>query len=305
MSAQPRVDLSLFLEEEFEQNTPELIIEHENIRPPPTDEPPKKKRKVDLRGYHWFLTWNNPPEGSEDVLAEIAEQCKAYAYQKEMVSVLHWQGCFSFKNQKRWSELDNKLSPKGVWAKCRNVFAARNYCRKKVSRVGNCFSKGYCFGEQEVKDPLDGKVLYAFQKEILKLIEEVPDERSIHWYWSLKGNIGKTSLCKHLCLKHGALIVGGKYRDAYYSIAERKAAKLPVDLIVFNIPRNQGNKVSYTSIEGIKDGMFNSTKYKSCMVVYNCPHVIIFANSPPDLSMLSEDRWKIRALDDDADLVLI
>ena len=80
--------------------------------------------------------------------------------------------------------------------------AARNYCAKLDSRVGQTFSKGYSAGCDIVRDPLDGKTLYGFQKEILALIDTAADERTVHWYWSYKGCIGKTSLCKHLVLKH-------------------------------------------------------------------------------------------------------
>lgn len=270
-------------------------------------EPAPKRRKVDLLGRHWFLTWNNPPEGGKAILDEICVMCDSYVFQSEVgeSGTPHWQGCFSFKHAKFWSQLDNKLEPKGVWARCRNVNAARNYCAKLDSRVGHTFSKGYSAGCDLVRDPLDGKTLYGFQKEILELIDRVPDERSIHWYWSYKGCIGKTSLCKHLCMKHNAIIVGGRHLDAYYAICQRKLKKLPINLVVFNVPRSKGNDISYEGIEGIKDGLFCSTKYESQMCVYNPPHVIVFANMAPDLSMLSPDRWVVKNLDAEVDLMNI
>ena len=72
-----------------------------------------KKRKVDLVGRHWFLTWNNPPENGKAVLDDICLMCSAYVFQMEVASsgTRHWQGCFSFKHPKFWSQLDNKLDP--------------------------------------------------------------------------------------------------------------------------------------------------------------------------------------------------
>lgn len=267
-------------------------------------EPPKKKRKVDQRGRHWFLTWNNPPDGSVVTLANLSCLCTHYVYQKELApsGTPHWQGCFSFKHAKFWSELDNKLDPKGAWARCKNVMAARNYCAKLDSRIGETFSKGYVVGIDIVKDPLEGKQLYRFQKLVLQLIARLPDERTVHWFWSYKGCIGKTSLCKHLCLKHNAVIVGGRCQDAYYVIAQRKMKKIPIDVVVFNIPRSKGNEIDYEGVEGIKDGLFCSTKYESGMCCMNNPHVIVFANMAPVLGALSLDRWDIHCLDMEDDL---
>ena len=211
MSAQP-VDLS------------DLLVESDidDIEDPHNDQRPLvKRRRIDQRGRHWFLTWNNPPENGVDILAGICLMCTHYVYQLEDAGTKHWQGCFSFKHPKFWSELDNKLDPKGAWARCRNVMAARNYCAKLDSRIGDTYSKGYSAGCDIVRDPLDGKVLYAFQKEILDLVDKVPDDRTIHWYWSYKGRIGKTALCKHLCLKHNAIIVGGRVQDAWPQTLER------------------------------------------------------------------------------------
>ncbi len=265
-------------------------------------QPQKKKRRVDLRGRHWFLTWNNPPENGTEILAEIAAACKKYVYQKECVTVPHWQGCFSFKHQKFWSELDNKLEPKGHWTRCRNVMAARNYCAKIDSRVGETYSKGFKLKHRKVVDPLDGKELYRYQKEILDLVAEAPDDRLVYWYWSFRGNIGKSSLCKHLCMKYNGIMLGGRAADAFYAIAKKLEKGDECDLILFDIPRSRGNEVSYEVFEGVKNGCFFASKYESSMAIMNPPHVFCFANSPPELGLLSKDRWVIKCLDDEEDL---
>ena len=55
--------------------------------------------------------------------------------------------------------------------------------------------------------------------------------------------------------------------------------------------------MSYIAIEGIKDGCFFSAKYEAGMCVYNPPHVMVFANKAPELTMLSSDRWVVKCLD--------
>ncbi len=207
----------------------------------------------------------------------------------------HLQGIMSFKSAKKWSTLRGHASI--YWKKCRNVMAAKNYCSKIESRSGKQWVKGYKVIGKGPRDPLDGKELYDWQNEILELVAEVPDDRSIHWYWSNNGNIGKTALAKHMVMKYDAIVVGGTYKDAYFCIAKRLEKNLDIDIVMFNLPRSVGSDIDYQAIEGIKDGLFFSPKYESTQCVYDPPHVIVFANSPPNLSQLSEDRWKIKCLD--------
>ncbi len=208
---------------------------------------------------------------------------------------LHLQGVMSFKNAVKWSTLRGKA--KIYWKKCRNVMAAKNYCSKLESRSGKQWVKGYKIKGRGPRDPLDGKELYVWQQEIMELCATTPDDRSIYWYWSNSGNIGKTALAKHICLKHDGIMLGGKYKDAYYAIAARLQKNKDIDIVIFNLPRSVGNIVSYQALEGIKDGIFFSPKYEAGMVMYDPPHVLIFANMAPDLSQLSQDRWKIKCLD--------
>lgn len=68
------------------------------------------------------------------------------------------------------------------------------------------------------------------------------------------------------------------------------------ECVIFDIPRNQGNNVSYSAIESIKNGLICNTKYETGTKVFNSPKIMVFSNMAPDLESLSEDRWKIRNL---------
>ncbi len=265
-------------------------------------EPVAHRRAVDLQRNHWFLTWNDPAVGWVNVLKSLG--ANKFVFQKEVApttGMVHIQGVFSFLHSKRWSVLNNALTPRGVWAPCRNVLAARQYCSKIDTSTGETHTKGYRV-KRPLKDPLEGKDLYAFQTEIIELVADEPDERSVNWYYSRKGNVGKSSLCKHLCMKYDALILGGKTADAFYGIASRLKADKDIPVIVFDIPRSRGNDITYDAIEGIKNGCFYSSKYESGMCLFNPPHVIVFSNFAPDLGTLSHDRWVVKCLDDEEDL---
>lgn len=267
----------------------------EPIRVP--EQPPAKKAAVDRRTRHWFLTWNNPPVDGQAILLNLGASDYAFQHETGKSGTPHWQGVFSFKNAVYWSTLCKKCDG-AVWAVCRNRFAAKNYCTKLASRSGEVFVKGFqVVLEVKVVDPLDGKTLYPWQKEIVDLLDEEPDNRTILWYWSKSGSLGKSALCKHLCLTMGAYVLGGAFKDGLFAIAKMVEAKKPPSILIWDLPRVKKNHLSVAALEKVKDGCFFSAKYESAQVLFNPPHVLVFANSPPDLGTMSADRWKVTCLD--------
>ena len=136
--------------------------------------------------------------------------------------------------------------------------------------------------------------------EVLDIIKNEPDDRTIYWYWSEQGNIGKTSFCKYLHVKHGAFPLSGKGADVRNGICtyvKDNDGRTP-ELVVYPIPRSYDcDYLSYESIENIKDMFFYSGKYEGGCVCGNSPHLFIFANCLPNCSKMSEDRWVIRNID--------
>ncbi len=130
----------------------------------------------------------------------------------------------------------------------------------------------------------------------MDIIAEDPDDRSIVWFWEEIGGVGKTALCKHICLTmKGAIYVSGKAIDIKYAVA---AMDVYPKIVLMDIPRSAGDAVSWDAIESVKNGIFFSGKYEGKMITGNCPHVICFSNAEPDWSKLSVDRWKVYQIDD-------
>ncbi len=265
------------------------------------EEPPTKKRKTGegagLKSRNWFLTWNNHTTESIGDLLDIPGLIK-YMIQEEKgeeTGTLHLQGVMCFKHEKSWKKL--REIAEIYWKPCRNVMAARNYCSKRETASGERWSKGFKV-QTVVIDPLAGKTLYDWQQETLDYVNGDIDLRKIRWIWSEEGNRGKSSLIKHMCLKLGAYMFGGKMGDAKYALAEMQAKgkELP-KIMVMDIPRAQGNKISYSTLEEIKNGCFFSSKYESKMVLTNIPHIIVMANKGPKEEDMSEDRWDIQRVD--------
>jgi hypothetical protein len=66
-------------------------------------------------------------------------------------------------------------------------------------------------------------------------------------------------------------------------------------VVVFDLSRTMVDHCDhiYNIIEKFKDVCLFSGKYESHTKIFDPPHVVIFANFKPDLTKLSEDRWKV------------
>ena len=51
--------------------------------------------------------------------------------------------------------------------------------------------------------------------------------------------------------------------------------------------------IDHETIEKGKDGKVFNSKYEGKLVRYARPHVLCFSNQPPDLTMLSADRYNV------------
>jgi len=103
---------------------------------------------------------------------------------------------------------------------------------------------------------------------------------------------------KYLVVKHGALpCIGGKFGDIMNLVFNQDMEKS--NIVIFNIPRGHKALVNYAALESVKDGMIVNNKYETGFKVFNPPHVVVFANFPPDRTHLSEDRWVVEELVDE------
>lgn len=206
----------------------------------------------------------------------------------------HIQGYVEFKNPRSFKSIKN-LMPTAHIEKAKG--SRKNnfiYCSKDGKYHTNIKD---IIIPKKVKDPLEGRELKPFQREVMEIIEEEPDDRIIYWYWETTGNVGKSTICKHLCMTRNCLILNGKQNDMFNAILQWKDSKgdFP-EIIIVDIPRSTIDYVSWGAIEKIKDGLFYSGKYEGGMVIMNPPHLICMANSEPDMTKLSLDRWRIREI---------
>lgn len=237
----------------------------------------------------WCFTWNNYISTAPGMLnMKFREICEKFVFQPEIGAngTPHLQGAIWLKKKARPTSFG---LPKAIhWELMRNEEASENYCQKSDTNNGKVYKWGF---------PVELKIiseLRPWQVEVEKVCLNEPDGRTIHWYWESIGNVGKSSFCKYMYYTHGALVIqGGKLADIMNIMFN--ANMNDINTVIIDIPRNNGNKVSYNSIECILNGMITNTKYETGIKIFNPPNVIVFSNYPPDLDEdnASKDRWKV------------
>jgi len=248
-------------------------------------ETPAKKQGTQYN--YWFFTYNNYKiEQIEQIEQILRHECKWYVFQEETgkEGTNHLQGTICLKVKQRMTQL-KRIEPSIHWEATKSVKASIEYCTKYESRSGKIYSYGI-----DIPAPIKLIEPYGWQLDVLEIIKTEPDERTIYWFWERNGGVGKTQLCKYLVVKHNALMLTGKSNDMYYMISKHPDKRT---LIIVDIPRSTQDYINYGAIEQIKNGLIFSGKYEGCQLVFNCPHVIVFSNELPNMSMMSIDRWKI------------
>ena len=258
--------------------------------------PSRKGNTKAFRAYTYVFTWNNYNKESITSLQKYFEKADSYVFQEETGEnkTRHLQGYVCWKNRKAFSVL-KKIFPPVHWEKCKNKAAAILYCQKDDTRTGQMWYKNVRI-EVAIKDPWDEKQATPWQTKIIARVAQQPMARKIHWYWSEEGAIGKTVLAKHLCIVSNAMYVSGKLGDILYGVTKWLEKHGSISILIVGLSRSQGARCSYASMEAISDGLFYNTKYESGMCVFNPPHILVFANAPPDKTKLSADRWVVTEL---------
>lgn len=248
----------------------------------------KSNSSKNYQVYRWQFTLRMEGANVSQLLSTLREWCKQFTFQGEsggLTGYEHWQGCFSLKVKHRMSEVKNMLGWSSIHLEpAHNWFALRNYCSKDETRI----TKTYTEKTTIIKTI---EVLRPWQEEVFKIIKTPPDERTVYWNWCRDGNTGKTVFAKWLAVHHDACVFNnGKCADLAHALPEDPR------LVVFNLSRTIEGHVNYGAIESIKDRLIFSAKYESKMKLFNCPHVLVFANFAPDLASMSQDRWAVKQL---------
>lgn len=237
-----------------------------------------------IQSKYWCFTLNNYIENELEQLEQEFSKLGKWIYGKEIgeSGTKHLQGYIEFDIKARPLE---KIKDKRIhWEKRKGTKdQAIEYCKKDGDYKSNMKDM------KILKKLACENNLYEWQKKIIEIIEKEPDDRTINWFWEDKGMSGKSTFCKYLSRKYGAIPLEGKKNDILYVAAEYESS-----IYVFDIERSMDEAyVSYGAIEKIKNGFYMCGKYEGKPIDRDNPHVIIFSNYEPDYSKMSKDRWNV------------
>ncbi len=258
-----------------------------NTEVQPSSSTSLKKTKVNAK-KHWCFTFHN--WNDKDIIkwkGLLNKYCAKWIFGDEVGKsgeTPHLQGYMELNKKMRLTSL-KKWFNKCHWEATNNIDASIEYCQKECREVYSNFNVSV--------DLFEFPIWYDWQMDIINLLKIPANNRTVHWYWRDKGNAGKSTLSRYLVMIENALIIQGKSSDIFHQIAKRCEMGIKMDIVIIDIPRCHYGSVSYSAIECIKNGLIMSGKYEGGQFVFKSPHLIVFANEPPDESKLSVDRWHI------------
>lgn len=253
-------------------------------------------RNTNVKHRCWSITINNYTDNDILLWESVMERASSASGQTEIGKngTPHIQAFAYFNNGIRFSTLRKLLGERAHIEKARNINALRNYVLKNETRDKDYLSWSKGIKKMEIRDRFIEYEPKEWQKDIINMLNSEPDDRTINWIWDSDGGTGKTTLAKHICLTNKrAIYVSGKASDIKYGITQMVERKKYPEVCIFDLVRSGENYVSYEGIEAVKNGIFFNAKYESNMVMFNNPHVVCFANYPPDYGRLSKDRWNV------------
>lgn len=252
------------------------------------------------------FTINNPTEDDRKLLATLPT---TYVVIGEEIAPTtgtpHLQCYAELSKQMRMNKLKEYIPRAGnIQERKGTPLQASDYCKEdgKYAESGTLSKDKRTNkrkrGAPEPMEPYcEDIILRPWQTKLVTLLKEKPG-RTINWYFSPAGNMGKTTFAKYLVKHHDAIILGGKAADCRngvvtYITSTRQYPKL----VVINIPKSFNSEyLSYEALENIKDMLFYSGKYEGGQVCGPPCHLVVFANIPPNETKMSEDRWIIHEI---------
>jgi len=252
------------------------------------------KKKQISPSKRWCFTYNNYQEGDIQIITDLLSSKDAkYIIGREVgekCGTPHLQCYIEFKSKIRPKDF---LPFPGHWEKAIGT---------RTDNLKYCSKDGKFVTNMQVPKPiivLEQNQMYVWQLDLLYKLVQEPDNRIIHWIWETKGKTGKSAFAKHMAVNYECICVGGKANDIFCGIAKyrEKRGSWP-SIVIVDCPRDRLEYMNYGAIEQVKNGLVFSGKYESDMLIFNSPHVVVFANDKPDIFQFSADRWRIKKINE-------
>lgn len=233
----------------------------------------------------------------EDLKKWCKENCKKWVFQKEVgeeSGYEHYQGRVSLKVKSRLITLCNKTREIGIhWSITSGANSGNDwYVTKEETRVEGPWrdSETEQYIPRQVREITE---LREWQKTIIA-DKDVWDTRTINIIIDTQGNNGKSTLGTYIGA-HGIgrkLPVVNDVKDIMRIVMGTEKKRL----YIIDMPRALNKDKLYqfwSGIEELKNGYAWDDRYTWKEEYFDCPNIWIFTNKEPDLTLLSNDRWKI------------
>lgn len=174
-----------------------------------------------------------------------------------------------------------------------------NHDIKSIREIhSEVYAKYTRFCLEYIQDNMPQKALPAhplreWQQELNGRLNLIADDRTIEFVVDTTGNSGKTWFAHYYSQLHERVQVlqPGKKADMAYALDPT------IRVLFIDAPRSkQGEFIQYDFLEDVKNGYVFSSKYESRVKQLERCHVVVLMNELPDMSKLSEDRYKITNL---------
>ncbi len=246
----------------------------------------------------WIFVWNNYTDLDVVKVCQTFGVLGQYCFGKEVGDngTRHLQGCIKLKKKIRLTGL-KKLLPKVHWEVCRSWGHSVIYCKKD----GDVFTNIPLPRKERMLNKFKKVVWKKWQQDVIDYVDGPVDPREILWLWEAKGNVGKSFLSKYLWLSRICVVADGKEHDVLNQVVDMLKvleADVDINLVLLDVPRHKLEYINYGMLEKLKNGFCYSGKYEGGVVCIETPHLVVFANEPPDRSRMSCDRWTVRQICD-------
>lgn len=136
-----------------------------------------------------------------------------------------------------------------------------------------------------------------FQLEVLQTLGRKPHARKILWYYSERGNVGMSTLCRHLCETGAATVVdaGQPPLRIMRFIAETGRSTAYIFDIPFACRRPDRIYALMRLMKAVKDCALPRC---GTHAPPGPPHVICFAHMPPPARTWVIGKWDVRRIPD-------
>lgn len=243
----------------------------------------------------------------EVLIAAFGKCCKKFTFQLEKGEggFVHYQCRISLIKKKTQNECIKSLTNAGLGgfhvspSSTNSLKGDDFYACKEDTRVeGPWTDKDEKRPELKTVSKMDAGGLLPWQADLLGHVQEY-DDRKIHIVVDRQGNIGKSAFCKYVWAKKLGQPVPPM--TTAEDLTQFVMCMGTHRLYVIDMPRamkKKGLYGLYSGIENVKNGMLFDKRYKGVFKYIDEPNIIVFTNTPPKLSYLSRDRWKLWTVQD-------